>query len=136
MKSATDEFEVFYIDYGNQEKVPYSHLRPADAEISGRPGLALLCSLAHIKVPELEDDCGQDAAEFLSYCILENSKEFKAVIEEKDNTAGKARGRGTGNLHIVTLMDPASEISINAAMLQVCLRYFILFIKYIFSVWH
>jgi staphylococcal nuclease domain-containing protein 1 len=123
VKSATDEFEVFYIDYGNQEKVPYSLLRPADAEISGRPGLALLCSLAHIKVPELEDDCGQEAAEFLSYCILENAKEFNAIIEERDN-AGKSKGRGTGNLYIVTLMDPTSEISINAAMLQVYLCHF------------
>lgn len=143
VKSATDEYEVFYLDYGNQEKVPYSRLRPADAEISGRPGLAVLCSLAHIKVPELEDDCGQEAAEFLSYCILENAKEFQAVIEERDNTAGKAKGRGTGNLLIVTLMDPSSETSINAAMLQVCLlplslllSFFFFILKYIFSFWH
>ncbi|KAJ4756132.1 Nuclease domain-containing protein 1 [Rhynchospora pubera] len=118
VKSASDEFEVFYIDYGNQEKVPYSCLRPADADISSRPDLALLCKLAHIKVPELEDDCGPEAAEFLSYCLLDSSKEFEAVIEERDITAGKTKGRGTGSLHIVTLVDPTSKTIINATMLQ------------------
>ena len=48
-----------------------------------------------------------------------DAKEFKAVLEERDNTAGKAKGRGTGNVLIVTLVEPDSEISINAAMLEV-----------------
>ncbi|RRT66319.1 hypothetical protein B296_00037893 [Ensete ventricosum] len=119
VKSHNDTFEVFYIDYGNQEIVPYSRLRPLDSSISPAPGLAQLCSLAYVKVPNLEDDFGQEAAEYLSECTLHNTKEFKAMIEERDASGGKARGQGTGTVLVVTLVDVEAEVSINAAMLQV-----------------
>ncbi|CAL9178588.1 unnamed protein product [Musa hybrid cultivar] len=118
VKSHNDTFEVFYIDYGNQEIVPYSLLRPLDSSIPSAPGLAQLCSLAYIKVPNLEDDFGQEAAEYLSECTLNNTKEFSAMIEERDASGGKARGQGTGTVLVVTLVDVGSEVSINAAMLQ------------------
>ncbi|CAL9094210.1 unnamed protein product [Musa textilis] len=116
--SHNDNFEVFYIDYGNQEIVPYSCIWPLDPAISSAPGLGQLCSLAFIKVPDLEDDFGQEAAEYLSECTLNNSKEFKAMIEERDTSGGKARGQGSGTVLMVTLVDVEAEFSINAAMLQ------------------
>ncbi|KAL8502173.1 hypothetical protein ACS0TY_021331 [Phlomoides rotata] len=118
VESPNDTFEVFYIDYGNQEIVPYSELRPLDASVSAAPGLAQLCSLAHIKVPGLADDYGQEAAVRLSEHLLSSPKEFKAVIEEKDTSAGKVKGQGTGTVFLVTLIDPEAEMSINALMLQ------------------
>ncbi|KAL8497345.1 hypothetical protein ACS0TY_020872 [Phlomoides rotata] len=119
VESPNDTFEVFYIDYGNQEIVPYCELRPLDASVSAAPGLAQLCSLAHIKVPGLADDYGQEAAVRLSEHLLSSPKEFKAVIEEKDTSAGKVKGQGTGTVFLVTLIDPEAEMSINALMLQV-----------------
>ena len=76
VESMKEKFEVFYIDYGNQEMVPYTQLRPLDPSVSNAPGLAQLCSLAHIKVPSLEEDGGQEAAEFLSSYTFIGSKEF------------------------------------------------------------
>uniref|UniRef100_A0A1D1XXB6 Ribonuclease n=1 Tax=Anthurium amnicola TaxID=1678845 RepID=A0A1D1XXB6_9ARAE len=118
IESVNDNFDVFYIDYGNQETVPYRCLRPIDPLVSSAPGIALLCSLAYIKVPNLDEDFGQEAAEFLSEYTLGSSKEFKAQIEERDTSAGKVKGQGTGPMLIVTLIDPESGSSVNAEMLQ------------------
>ncbi|KAG8638569.1 ribonuclease TUDOR 1 [Manihot esculenta] len=118
VESMKDKFEVFYIDYGNQEAVTYSQLRPLDPSVSLAPGLAQLCSLAYIKVPDLEEDCGPEAAEFLSANTLSSSKEFRAKVEERDTSGGKVKGQGTGPILIVTLVAVDSEISINAALVQ------------------
>ncbi|KAL7191583.1 hypothetical protein ACSBR2_023624 [Camellia fascicularis] len=118
VESPKDKFEVFYIDYGNQEVVPYSQLRPVDPSVSSAPGLALLCSLAYIKVPSLEEDYGQEAAMCLSEHTLNGPKEFKAIIEERDTSGGKVKGQGTGTIHMVTLIDTTAGSSINAAMLK------------------
>ncbi|KAK1270898.1 hypothetical protein QJS04_geneDACA024967 [Acorus gramineus] len=118
VESLKDTFEVFYIDYGNQETVPYSQLRPMDPSVSAAPGLAQLCSLAFIKVPTLEEDFGHEAAEYLSQCTLNSSKELRAMVEERDTSGGKSKGQGTGTVLIVTLVDVETSSSINAAMLQ------------------
>eukprot|EP00268_Persea_americana_P054270 TRINITY_DN619_c0_g1_i3.p1 TRINITY_DN619_c0_g1~~TRINITY_DN619_c0_g1_i3.p1 ORF type:complete len:987 (-),score=247.25 TRINITY_DN619_c0_g1_i3:523-3483(-) len=118
VESTKDKFEVFYIDYGNQETVPYSRLRPLDPSVSSAPGLAQLCSLAYIKVPSLEEDFGQEAAEYLSECTLNSSKELRAMVEERDTSGGKVKGQGTGTVLVVTLVDVEAGSSVNAAMLQ------------------
>ncbi|KAG5223298.1 nuclease domain-containing protein [Salix suchowensis] len=118
VESPKDKFGVFYIDYGNQEEVPYSHLRPLDPSVSAAPGLAQLCSLAYIKVPSLEEDCGPEAAQYFSGNTLNSSKEFRAKVEERDASAGRVKGQGTGPVLIVTLAAADSEISLNASLVQ------------------
>ncbi|KAL3512036.1 hypothetical protein ACH5RR_024753 [Cinchona calisaya] len=118
VESTGDKFEVFYIDYGNQEVVAYSQLRPLDPSVSAAPGLAQLCSLAYMKVPSLEEDYGQEAAVRLSEHLLSAPKEFRAVIEDRDLSAGKVKGQGTGTILMVTLLDTENDTSINATMLQ------------------
>lgn len=118
VQSPSDKYEVFYIDYGNQEVVLYSQLRPIEPSVSSAPGLAQLCTLAFVKVPGLEDDYGQEAAVRLSEHILSSPKEFRAVIEERDTSGGKVKGQGTGTIFMVTLVDPETDLSINATMLQ------------------
>jgi len=119
VQTQRDEFEVFYIDYGNQEIVPYNRLRPLPPSIHSVPGLAQLCSLAFIKIPSLDEDYGQEAAEYLSELTLGTPREFRAMIEEKDTSAGKTKGQGTGTVLLVTLVDVEAGSSINAAMLKV-----------------
>lgn len=117
------EFLVFYIDYGNQEIVTYSRLRPAHANQSTSliPPLAKLFLLAFIAVPNLKDNLGEQAARYLSMVLLDNGKEFKATIEERATVESKQEGQGTGEVLVVTLFDEDAESSINAAMLEVCI---------------
>lgn len=116
--TAKSLYEVFYIDYGNQESIPLSRLRPLDPSVSSpAQGLAQLCRLAHIRVPELEDDFGEEAAEYLSDLVANKSLLMK--VEDKDTTGGKVRGKGTGTCLIVTLIDPASSKTIQSLMLEV-----------------
>ncbi|XP_071731814.1 ribonuclease TUDOR 2-like [Rutidosis leptorrhynchoides] len=117
VQSTKDQFEVFYIDYGNQETVTYNQLRPLDPSVSSAPGLAQLCQLAYVKVPTLDEDYGQEAAVHLSETILSEPKEFRVVIEGQDASGGKAKGQGTGSIISVTLIDD-TDISVNATMLK------------------
>jgi len=118
VQSTTDQFEVFYIDYGNQEVTSYSRLRPLEPSLSSVPALAQLCSLAFIKVPNLEEDYGQEAAEYLSESTLNNSRELRAMVEDKDTSGGKVKGQGTGTVLLVDLVDAEAGLSVNAAMLK------------------
>ncbi|KAI4384672.1 hypothetical protein MLD38_002791 [Melastoma candidum] len=118
VSSSSDKFEVFYIDYGNQEVVSYDHLRLLDPAVASTAGLAQLCRLAHIKVPSLEEDFGQEAAEYLSELTLGSSQEFMLTIEERDASGGKVKGQGTGPVLLVTLSAGESEHSVNAALVK------------------
>lgn len=113
-----------------------SRLRPLDPSVSSpAQGLAQLCSLAHIKVPELEEDFGQEAAEFLFEIV--GNKDFLMKVEEKDTTGGKVKGQGSGPLMIVTLIEKTSSKTIQSLMLEVSFPHlmFVLTCYYTFVLW-
>ncbi|KAJ7569603.1 hypothetical protein O6H91_01G085700 [Diphasiastrum complanatum] len=112
------EYEVFYLDYGNQEIIPLSKLRPLDVSVGAAvQGLAQLCSLAYIKVPELEEDFGVEAAELLSASTI-GDKKIMMKVEDKDLSGGKVKGQGTGTRLVVTLVDVETTRSINATLVE------------------
>eukprot|EP00271_Cylindrocystis_brebissonii_P011331 TRINITY_DN2863_c0_g1_i1.p1 TRINITY_DN2863_c0_g1~~TRINITY_DN2863_c0_g1_i1.p1 ORF type:complete len:1029 (-),score=217.63 TRINITY_DN2863_c0_g1_i1:718-3804(-) len=120
--TGTSLYEVFYIDYGNQETVPLSRMRPVqNIALSSRDGLALLCQLAFVRVPGLEDDYGEEAIQFLGEEMV--NRKFIAKVEERDVSAPKVKGQGTGVVWHVTCVDAESAagkppLSINALILQ------------------
>ena len=46
-------------------------------------------------------------------------KEFKVVIDERDTSGRKVKGKGTRYVLLVTLIDKRADTSINAIMLKV-----------------
>lgn len=102
-------FEVFYLDYGNQEKVPLEKLRRIPPHLATSPDpQALLCQLALVQVPSLEEDFGLEAAHFLAEATL--GRCFLARVEEREVSplGGKVKGQGTGPLLKVTLVEVPS----------------------------
>ncbi|XP_024522172.1 ribonuclease TUDOR 1 isoform X1 [Selaginella moellendorffii] len=112
-KAGKGEYEVFYIDYGNQEVVPLSQLRPIDPSVAGTPGLAQWCSLAHVRVPGEGEEFCEEAAEFIC-----TSKTMMAKVEGRDASGGKVKGQGSGTRLIVTLVDVDTSMSVNAGLLE------------------
>jgi len=102
-----DEYQVFYIDYGNSETVPSSRIRKLPQEFKTLKPQAVEAVLAYLKTPPIEDDNGKEAAEFLRELVW--GKTMMANVEKRDNT--------TGTLHL-SLGDRESQVHVNAALLR------------------
>ncbi|GKD88853.1 ribonuclease TUDOR 1-like protein, partial [Tanacetum coccineum] len=89
-----------------------------DAAVSGAFNPKNGDLLAYIKVPTLYEKYGQQAAVLLSQHTLAEGKEFKAVIEKGNISAGEVKGEGTETMLSVTLLDEEANTSINAIMLK------------------
>lgn len=50
------QYDIFFIDYGNKEKVNSKAVRPISAALAAVPPQAHLCTLAYIKVCALSKD--------------------------------------------------------------------------------
>lgn len=78
----TKEATVLFCDYGNSEKVAASKLRALKPELAAIPGQAVLCHLAYVNVPGLEDDYGEDAAYFVQDHV--GGRPLVARVEEEN----------------------------------------------------
>eukprot|EP01026_Neomeris_dumetosa_P038945 TRINITY_DN3183_c0_g1_i8.p1 TRINITY_DN3183_c0_g1~~TRINITY_DN3183_c0_g1_i8.p1 ORF type:complete len:856 (+),score=173.66 TRINITY_DN3183_c0_g1_i8:56-2623(+) len=75
-------YGVYFIDYGNRERLEGDRLRPLKGTISQIPPQAFLCKLAYAFVPEYEEEFGVEAAdEFNSYT---QGKLLVAQIERRE----------------------------------------------------
>ncbi|GBG64549.1 hypothetical protein CBR_g45244 [Chara braunii] len=108
--------EIFYVDYGNQETVSFDRLRPLEGILASSPPQCVLCSLAHIKVPNEGDDFWEEAAEMVSNHVMGNV--CTATIEDKDTSGGRIKGQGTGPKFIVTLEEKATTTNVNRALVR------------------
>ncbi|KAL0565818.1 hypothetical protein V5O48_016203 [Marasmius crinis-equi] len=88
------EAELTFIDYGNQETVPFSHIRPLDPKFRSLPGQAHEARLSFIKLVESESEYYPEAIDrFRSLC---EGRKLVANIDHKE-----------GNLLHLRLIDPA-----------------------------
>ncbi|KAF9237524.1 hypothetical protein BU15DRAFT_88689 [Melanogaster broomeanus] len=88
------EAEVTFIDYGNQDTVKFSNLRPLDPKFRSLPGQAHDARLSFVKLADPDSDYYQEALErFRSLC---EGRKLIANIDHKE-----------GNLLHLRLIDPA-----------------------------
>jgi len=75
-------YNVLYIDFGNNEIVPPSRIVAIDSKFLQLKPQASLCALAYVKVPEPGiDDFGYDAARWLKEALL--GQKMTATIERR-----------------------------------------------------
>ncbi|KDR75802.1 hypothetical protein GALMADRAFT_248516 [Galerina marginata CBS 339.88] len=89
------EAEVTFIDYGNQDTVAFSNIRPLDAQFRSLPGQAQDARLSFVKLADADSDYHTEAVE-----------RFRAVCEGRKLVANIDHKEGS-QLHL-RLMDPSN----------------------------
>lgn len=72
-------YRIFYVDYGNSEEVPASRIRQLDPALAKDEPYAKIAKLAFLRVPDLSQEFGLEAAEFVRDYV--EGKQFQATQE-------------------------------------------------------
>jgi staphylococcal nuclease domain-containing protein 1 len=86
--------EVIYVDYGNSETLPLTRVVPLPSQFSALPQQAHEAVLSYVKVPELKDDYGLEAANRFRDLVGDN-RQLVGVVEQREH-----------NVMHLTLYDP------------------------------
>lgn len=104
---------VFFLDFGNKEKVLKTDIRPLDAALAAPPPLASPAQLAFVRVPDLKDsDFGEAAADTLAD-IVGGGKRFTMRVTGKVRPAAPTAhpALAAGTLDVVLTPPPAAGTS-------------------------
>lgn len=101
-KLSGDRYEVYFVDYGNEDTVSVEMLDPW-REDDRQPPLAYECKLAYVRAPGVQEEWGDDAGRQLASFIM--GKQLSAQIVAK-----------SGDCFHLMLFD--GKTSINAAALK------------------
>ncbi|WWC90066.1 uncharacterized protein L201_004999 [Kwoniella dendrophila CBS 6074] len=88
------EAVLYFIDYGNEETLPFSRIRPLDSKFKSLPGQAKEARLSFVKLVPRSSEYGSEALRRFNY-FTENRK-LVANIDQKE-----------GNLLHLRLIDPS-----------------------------
>uniref|UniRef100_A0A8C1VNF9 Si:dkeyp-93d12.1 n=1 Tax=Cyprinus carpio TaxID=7962 RepID=A0A8C1VNF9_CYPCA len=97
--------EVFFIDFGNTEKVPSMLIKKLPRKFAIQPEFALKCALAHV-VP-VEDIWSTTASNFFRYNPTLASVKVETSCKDKGNALSKKKIRK--NNHVVTFCKVTSS---------------------------
>ncbi|KAL1405286.1 hypothetical protein Q8F55_008913 [Vanrija albida] len=92
------EAQVYFIDYGNEETVPFSRLRPLDAKFKSLPGQAQEARLSFVKLVPRSSEYGGEAWRFFGELAV--GRKLVANIDQRE-----------GNLLHLRLIDPSDPNS-------------------------
>ncbi|GLI65134.1 hypothetical protein VaNZ11_008590 [Volvox africanus] len=110
-------YDMYFIDYGNRERVASNKVRTIDAALSAVPPQAIPCALAHIKVPEAGSDWSADARAYLA-TLLDGGKPFLAHVVSRDRADPKAKHPKQRNGKVTAVVvEPETKTNIAVEML-------------------
>ncbi|KAF8633360.1 hypothetical protein AX17_004531 [Amanita inopinata Kibby_2008] len=93
------EAEVTFIDYGNQDTVSFSNIRPLDPKFRSLPGQAQDARLSFVKLADPESDYGKEAVE--RFRMLCEGRKLVANIDHKEGSVV--------HLRLIDTSDPATQ---------------------------
>lgn len=74
------EVEVFYVDYGNSEILPFHKLHSLPSSLSGVKQQAQEAELSLLIVPKMDEDYGIEAAEYFKTLVNVSLNDVKELI--------------------------------------------------------
>jgi staphylococcal nuclease domain-containing protein 1 len=72
-------YEVFFVDYGNRERVPSAKARALEASVAAVPPLAQPAALAHVRLPPADSEHAPEASDLLA-SLLGGGRRLEAVV--------------------------------------------------------
>ncbi|RKP40139.1 hypothetical protein BJ085DRAFT_24850 [Dimargaris cristalligena] len=108
--------QVFYIDYGNSEALPFNRLRPLPAAFAKLSAQAHVASLACLKAIPKDQEYGMDAYERLR-SMIEN-RQLVAIIEGRTKlpSAGKSQAAPSSNGTAAVFPTPAPPVVLQVTL--------------------
>ncbi|KXZ48282.1 hypothetical protein GPECTOR_29g59 [Gonium pectorale] len=112
-------YDVYFIDYGNREKVPSNKVRTMDSTLAAVPPQAIPCCLAHIKVPEAGSDWAADARACLTGLLSGGRPLLAHVVsrERPDPRAASKHPKSKNGKITAVLVEPETNTNIAVEML-------------------
>ena len=89
------QYDVYFIDYGNRDRVGSSAIRTSNAELNAIPPQAHMACLAFVKAPDLDDDFGVEAAQRLSQ-LVGGGQKLLATVEGQQRQSMTAPAESGG----------------------------------------
>ena len=104
--------EVYFVDYGNRELVPFSRIKPLNPEFAKLPAQAIPCSLAEIAPSGRGAEWSDEATEIIFELV--NGKSLVAQIKGHTNLSKKPFSTGGESDEIleVSLIDSLTVIEV------------------------
>ena len=105
--------EVYFIDYGNREVVPFSRMKPLNPEFAKLPAQAIPCCLAEVAPSGGGTEWSDEATEIVFDLV--NGKSLVAQIKGRANLSKKSfsiGGGSDGEILEVSLIDSLTVIDV------------------------
>ncbi|KAG2491495.1 hypothetical protein HYH03_010073 [Edaphochlamys debaryana] len=110
-------YEVYFLDYGNRERVNSDRVRTIDSALAAVPPQAIPCCLAYIKVPEPGSDWAADGRACLSH-LLSGGRPMLAHVVSRERADPKAKHpKGRNGKLTAVLVEPETNTNIAVEML-------------------